>query len=473
PSPPPHPSHLYWMPLTSILAAGGILLGGASYSAAQLVFIILSALLAPLSYWITYHFVPARWAGWSAGLFAIFSGFYFAFWTAIDNFTPFALAGALALVFSWLALKQPGKLTFLYTLLTGGAVGLAHLSRADGPFLLIAVALLLAIRLLLNIGQAKPLFVEMVRFGAVAFLGYLIVMGPWFLRNWQVIDRPLSLAGSQTIWLETYDDLFSYGKSLTPQTFFQQDFDTIFEGRWWALRLNFQTVLGAWGMIFLLPLALIGGWQLRTHLLAQIVGMYGLVLFITMTLVFAFPGARGGLFHSGGAVLPFIYAFAMVGLDRGIDWIAARRRTWDAALAKRVFAVGLVVMAIGLSSFVYYGRVLRNGVWNGADRHYSAIASWVDDQGDSTTTVMIGNPPAYRYHGGRLSVIIPNEDVETTLQVVDQYGVDYLILDRNHPAPLTDLYQQVETHPRLGLVKTFAPDSGNEIYVFEIQPDQQ
>jgi hypothetical protein len=229
---------------------------------------------------------------------------------------------------------------------------------------------------------------------------------------------------------------------------------------------NLQTVLAVWGMIFVAPLALVGGWHLRRHGLVQLAGWYGLLLFVAMTLVFAFPGARGGLFHSGAALLPFIYATAAVGLERTVDWAALRRRGWRAETAKRVFGVGLVVMAAGLSLFIYYQRVLRNDGWNSADALYPAIAAWVAQQ-DPEAIVMIGNPPAYRYHGGGLSVVIPNEKLETTLQVAARYQVDYLILDRNHPAPLADLYNQAAAPPGLSLVQTFG--QGDKIYVFKIE----
>ena len=124
--------------------------------------------------------------------------------------------------------------------------------------------------------------------------------------------------------------------------------------------------------------------------------------------------------------------------------------------------ISLVLLAVALSVFTYYNRVLKNDAWNQADQLYPAIAAWVNQQ-DPTATVMINNPPAYRYHGGGLSVVIPNEKLAVTLQAARQYGVEYLILDANHPAPLADLYNQPEDHPGLTLVKTF----GN-VYVFEI-----
>jgi hypothetical protein len=254
--------------------------------------------------------------------------------------------------------------------------------------------------------------------------------------------------------LVSYDDLFSYGRTPSLQTFLAQGLAGIVAGRWWALVNNLQTVLAVWGMIFLLPLALIGGWTLRQRLLLQLAAGYGLLLFIGLTLVFAFPGARGGLFHSGTALLPFIYAAAVVGLDHSVAWMAARRRGWDARLARQVFGIGLLVMAVALSDFIYYQRVLKNDAWNRADGVYGAVAGWVAQE-NPAAVVMIGNPPAYRYHGGGLSLIVPNEGIETTLRAAARYGVDYLVLDPNHPAPLAEIYEQTAAHPRLTLVKTF------------------
>ena len=39
----PHPSHLYWMPLASVLAAAGMALFGNTFRAAQLPFVLLAA----------------------------------------------------------------------------------------------------------------------------------------------------------------------------------------------------------------------------------------------------------------------------------------------------------------------------------------------------------------------------------------------------------------------------------------------
>jgi hypothetical protein len=415
-------------------------------------------------------------------LLAIFSGFYVPFWTAIDNFTPFAVAGSLALLAAWQGSEDRisriednksqttihhSKFTiqnYQWLFLSGLCVGLAHLARADGPLLLAAMALVMLYRS--NFNQSG-LTHYVLRLMLPVGLGYLLIMTPWFIRNWQVVGTALPAAGSQTIWLADYDELFSYGRELSAITFWAQGLASILAGRWWALTTNLQTVLAVWGMIFLTPLAVLGGWHLRRHLLVQLAGGYALLLFVVMTVIFAFPGARGGLFHSGAALLPFIYATALVGLDRAVVWMAARRRRWDARLARRFLGAGLVVIAISLSAFIYYGRVLKNDAWNRADSLYPAIAAWVAQQ-NSAAIVMIGNPPAYRYHGGGLSVVVPNQDITTTLQAAAQYDVTYLVLDHHHPAPLTGLYTNPHHYPDLALAQTFTDDAGSQIYIFKI-----
>lgn len=500
PGPPPRPGHLYWMPLTSVLAWLGMAVAGISYRAAQLPFIIVSALLAPISCYTAYLLTGRRGLSWLAGLFAIFSGFYFPFWTAIDNFTPFAVAGSLSLLLAGQGLAVGGRRSAvgsqknsellipkghfvtnyqspIFNLLrspafllfcSGAFAGLAHLSRADGPLLLIVIIPVCVLHAPRATGHGpRVAYYLVVRSGLFLLAGYLLIMTPWFVRNWQAVGTPLPGGGAQTIWLANYDDLFSYNRELSPQTFLAQGWGSIIQGRWWALTSNLQTVLAVWGMIFLAPLALLGGWRLRWHLLIQLAALYAGLLFVVMTLVFAFPGARGGLFHSGAALLPFIYAVAVAGLDMAVDWAAARRRGWRASAAKRVFGLGLVVIAVALSSFIYYQRVLKDNRWNSADRYYPAIAAWVSRQ-NPNAVVMVGNPPAYRYHGGGLSVIIPNENLETTLQAAAEYGVEFLVLDGNHPAPLAGLYHNPTSAARLGLAQTFGRDSGSPIYVFRV-----
>src|SRR3972149_6863621 len=64
----PHPSHLYWMPLPSILVAGSESIFGISYRAAQLPFILLSAILPLITFAVTWRLTQSRRAVWIASL---------------------------------------------------------------------------------------------------------------------------------------------------------------------------------------------------------------------------------------------------------------------------------------------------------------------------------------------------------------------------------------------------------------------
>jgi hypothetical protein len=221
-------------------------------------------------------------------------------------------------------------------------------------------------------------------------------------------------------------------------------------------------------MIFLAPLVPIGWWRLRRHSLFQLVAWYALLLFLAMTFVFTFPGPRGGLFHSGGALLPFIFTAASVGLDILIEWLAARRRGWDARLAKQVFGIGLVGLGLLVSGFLYYQRVISEPHWQEGAVAYTRLVEWLKAEGQEDAVVMVGDPPGYWYQSGGPAIVVPNEPVETVLAVADRYGARYLILDQNRPRPLDSLYTGAITHPRLALTYTFNDEMDRPVHIFRI-----
>jgi hypothetical protein len=491
-----HPSHLYWMPLPTMLAWIGLTLLGQTYRAAQVPFAVLSALLPLVSYWVAVQTTGRRRDGWLAGLLTLFSGFYVLYWGHTDNFTPFALAGSLSLVAAWqagrarekqLRAARPGFVPRLghfaaraggrwglgaggWALGAGALVGLAHLSRADGPLLLIAIGVAWGTSLISNLQSPTNERRLAIRDFLLVILGYTLVMLPWFVRNWMVVGAPLPTIGAKTIWLTTYDDLFSYGRELSLQTYLAWGWGNILRSKLDALWLNTQTILAVFCMVFLAPLALVGWWRLRQHLLYQLAAWYGALLFLTMTFIFTFPGPRGGLFHSGGVLLPFIFTAALVGLDAIVEWAATRRQGWDALVAKPAFGIGLVGLALLVSGLLYYRGVIVGTRWRGGDATYSRLVEWLAAKGQAKTVVMVGDPPGYWYYDGGPSIVVPNEPMETVLAVADRYGARYLALDRNRPMPLAPLYTGDIVHSRLLLVYTFSDEMNKPVYVFQIAP---
>ncbi|MGH2536707.1 MAG: hypothetical protein ACRDHL_04875, partial [Candidatus Promineifilaceae bacterium] len=138
----PAPSHTYWMPLASILAAAGYRLGG--YATDGLLFWLLAGLLPLLAYAISQRLSGERWQAWAAALFAAAGGYYAAFLGQTATFAPFAWAGGVALLLlglGWCAADKgktvaAGRVRALW-LLAGVCAGLAHLTRADGVLLML------------------------------------------------------------------------------------------------------------------------------------------------------------------------------------------------------------------------------------------------------------------------------------------------------------------------------------------------
>ena len=124
----PHPSHAYWMPLTSIVAALGIFLFGdffTAYTSAKLMFVLVIACVPPLTASLTFAFTEKKDWAMFAGVLSAFMGYYQPFCTATDAFGLYMVLGGLFFLIS----IKGGQYKY-FTL--GLLAGFMHLSRADG-----------------------------------------------------------------------------------------------------------------------------------------------------------------------------------------------------------------------------------------------------------------------------------------------------------------------------------------------------
>jgi 4-amino-4-deoxy-L-arabinose transferase-like glycosyltransferase len=469
----PHPSHLYWMPLSSILAYLSFLLLGPTFRAAQAPFGLLSALLPVLCYLAAYDLSRKRRHALCAGLFAVFSGFYALYWVVPDSFSPFAIVGGLCL---WALGKgyETGRLA--WSALAGFCAGLAHLARADG-LLLVVVALSIYVLVAVRRSPARGGAMRSTHVAPVLLfaLCYLLPVAPWYARNLTVIGRPLSSASARTAWLTSYDDLYSYGKPLTMRSYLAWGWKNILQSKARALWLNTQTLLVVGWMIFLAPVGLVGAWRQRRRSLLVPAWIYGGLLYGTMSLAFTFPGWRGGMLHSTVALLPTMYAAAMDGLDACIAWVAARRKTWQIDQAQRVLSGGLVLLAVLLSAWLYVRGMDR---FRG-DHVYSQVATWMVERLPSGARtldgdlprVMVNDPASFHYHSRLPALAIPYADLDTVLAVMARFDVEYLVLDVNY-APLQPLYRSPGSDDRLTLLAAFGEQQETiYLYRFEREPN--
>jgi len=452
----PHPSHLYWMPLPSILGALSMAIFGSNYRATQVPFALLASIVPLIAYTIAWRATSRRRRpAWIAALLAIFSGFYVPFWGVPESFAPYAVFGSLALLLAGIGRSKQ-------TLFAAGVcAGLGHLTRADGLLLLAPMLLLASMQRMKDEGGGVKLFFSL-QPSAFSLLGYLVVMLPWFARNVAVVGAPILPAGTQSLWLCDYDELFSFGVRLDVNHWLACGVDQIVAAKVRGLGSGLVHLIAESGLVFLAPLMAVGVWWLRRDRLFRPAIAYLALLYLAMTLAFTFVGDRGGLFHSSAALMPFLCAAAPVGLEAVVGTVARRRRTWNAETANRVFGASVVALAAIFSLAIMWNRVIRSD-WNQADVAYRQAGAWLADRNDHTSIVVAGNPPGFTYHTGHPSIVIPNGDVDTLIEAARRFDAKWIVLDANRPVPLAALYADPDSDPRLELSATF-----ERTYLFRI-----
>ncbi len=436
----PHPAHAYWMPLTSLLAAAGMWLGRqVSFSAARMGFVLLAALLPPLTALTALWFHGRRPLAWAAGALAAFSAFYAPFLPTTDAFGLYMLWG---LLFVWAAGAQAPRRSAALGLL----VALMHLTRADG-ILWLPVALWAAVR------DARSWKGRAWRVGGV-LLGYGLVMLPWFVRNSLFFGAPLAPGGVRALFVRTYNDLFLYPASqLTWSYWLSGGLGEILQARLWAARLNLGTLFAVQGGIIWLPFILWVAWQRRKDVRVQVTALGWTFTFLFLTLVFPFAGARGAFFHSGAAVQPFFWVLAPLGLQESARKLAVWRGWKEKEFASRVLLLFLLA-TLGLTVLLVQTRVAAG--WGREQQTYRQAEAWLQSRGALDEPIIVANPPGYWLATGRTALALPGGGPEMVLRVADDFGAAYLLLQAdNHPPALQALFASSEAEGRIRYLATF------------------
>jgi hypothetical protein len=417
----PAASHRYWMPFASLSAAVGMWIFNAphNYAAAQFPFTLMYTALIYVGFWLGMRVGGTRRHAWLAGLLTLFSGFFVRYWGETSTFAPYGLSGVLCLVCLGIGVTNP-KRPLLTFFLAGVCAGFGHLTRADGILLLLVGYLVITWqwREKRKAENAQSLAHYALTLISLT-IGYLLVITPWFMRNLSEIGSPLPAGGLQGIWFRAYDDIFTYPFNANSQTFFADGIGILFESRWTALGTNIIRFIAEQGMVIMTPLMLMGLWNRRREPFLRAFWLYALGLFVAMTFVFPYPGYRGGLFHSSAALVPFWAVFGVVGLDDVVDWIARRRRHWDARTAKNIFSGGLLAMAVMLSIFI-----IKPAATTTPPMYIDLMQRLPAD-----ARVMINDPAMLYYFTHLGGVVLPNQTPDVIPQIAQRYGINYLVLE--------------------------------------------
>ncbi len=449
----PHASHLYWMPLPSLIAAAGMLLGDSGFRAAQLPFVLLAAALLPLSAFFSYRLSRDVKLAWMAGLFAAFPGFFLPFLVTTDSFAVFAITGSMSL---WLMARSVKEPTIGRWLVVGLLIGIGALARADG-------LLLLAVGLLAVYWSRQ----RRISSSLILAIGVLAIMAPWWARNLAATGSLLNPGSQRLLWMLNYDDLFAFPASdLTFDRWLEAGILAAAQARVQALSTNIQRLVAEGGMIFLAPFMVVGAIRKWQHPFVRLGTVYLGALLVVMTLIFPFVGPRGALFHSMMAVMPLLWSLAPIGIWLGILWLGAKRN-WDRREAWRVLGASAVVLAALLTIGLFVSRFFAEGdTWNASAQTYLAVAATIPDGADSV--VAVNNPPGFFAHSHKQAVVIPSGTEQMLRKVVDSFDVGWVVLEANHPQGLDSLYAEPTSVAWLTLVETIRDPGGQPVHVFKV-----
>jgi hypothetical protein len=455
PSGLPHPSNLYWLPLTSILIAPLMAVVGVSFRAAQAAVILLASALPLISYATAGLFGLSARQRLAVALMTIFGGVFFVYWSVPDVVACFAVVGSLALYCAARGAESGGK--WLAAAAVFAALG--HLARPDGV-LLIGVTMVAMLAWILPGDRAGPgatpghegtaLWSRLASAGRWALLLtaiYGAVLLPWMLRNLQVagVAWPSSM---EMLFIREYNDTFRYGRTLDLGYYLGWGWENILASKAKALGECAVVFLAPFS-IYLLPFGLAGFASWRRRHAAWPFLTYAVVLYLVMALLFPFAGPRGSYLHSIVALLPFCLAASVRGIELAVSWTARRLRHWVEPTAQRNFLTIAVVVAVAASTFL---ALKSASEWDARYLTYERAAAWFRANAVAGARAMVVDPPGWYYSSGLPSVVFANEDVDTNIAICRRFGVGYLILEGAYPSGFQAFYEGKESRADLRLL---------------------
>jgi hypothetical protein len=462
----PRPGAQYWMPMAAFWAWLGMVTFGflEPFRAAQLPFVLLGSLLPPLSAWIAWRAWGRRSWAVASGILTLFPGFYFVYWVVPDNFLPFALATALC--FLGLAkANHTSTPTLRYWFIAGVGAGLSHLTRIDGSLLVLLVAGFWLFR--------KHRYVQE---GVAASAGYLLIMAPWFLRNYLAVGTIFPGGGFQTLWLTNYNDLYAYEPMLSAAKYWEWGIGNILTSKLQSAWTCALIILGT-TLFYMAPLVLVALRKTYAMPLFRPVLWYSVMLLILMPLVFTFPATRGSLFHSSAALVAWYMAMVPYGLSRAVQFIAARRRTWNATQATQVLGAGFVVLAIFITVGIYARAVWLPpqptavlARWDERTQPYDEVKAWLAANAEPNALIFVDEPPLYTGVTGNPSLPIPSDGIAPLTRAAQAWNADYFLLDYDNASTYRTMYEEQHGEGDWKFVTTFTDGLNRPVVLFRYAP---
>lgn len=440
-----HPEE-HWMPLTAVLAAAPMALLGESVRAALLPFILLGALLPALAYWAARQLDLAHSSAlFAAAALAALPEFVL-YSLRTDTLIPCALFECLSILLLVRGLQRARWLDFA---LSGAAAGLAYLTRNDALLLLpmLVVTLLVYWRGRRGDATTAPDAQPMSRGSATHMpllmpvllpLVALVVVSPWLVRNLNELGMLGSPETGSMFFFTDHNDHYAFGRHFSLETMLAAQSPAQIVGkRLFELAAAVKVMLQSFDGF--LTVAVIGGLLLllaerrsppqrrRQH--ARLLALAP-VLILLLGILVAYPllipyKAQAGSFKKAYlSILPLLLPLGAYALERAVT---------DRRLRFGAMALVIALLAFNAVDAVRLDAQTASGYLAEIETMAARARALPDTNDDGEIILMTQDPYILRFVGLR-SVMFPNEDRDTVIQVARRYAVDYLLMPANRPA---------------------------------------
>jgi hypothetical protein len=399
----PVPSHRFWMPLATVVQAGGIaflepLLG--TFRSAQAAIIAVAAFVPAAAYVSARSIGASSRAALVAAALAGLGGFTFApAWVTLDSFAIAAMVGTMFFVaFARAALGDVGA-----GAIAGALVGVLFLARAEGALFgiaLLAIALRPSSRMAGITGSAVALAIGLA----------------WLVRD-LALPGPAGIALAKGVFIVRYEDFFALNPNGTA------DLGTLIGVRLSALWSDLVVALAALLLFLAVPLflGLRAGWRLPA---VRVFAALALLIYVAEALVWPLHAIRGSYFHSLAAFYPFAMALVALG---GETWLARLERS-----ARRLATYGTLVAVTVLAL-----AGLMN--WDASfNVPYRARVAALDVIPPGPFLAI--DAAAWRWISDRSVLLTPADGPETAACVAIRYRAQSLVLEPAHFSAYQSLY---------------------------------
>lgn len=422
----------WWMPLTSALAALGLLVGGESYVSAQNTMIGLTSVLPLLVYLLGAELWRSRAVGLVGALLATTVHPFLDKACAPLSHAPYVVLVPLAL---WLIARAAR--TGRGWGWAGVAIGLTQLARSDGIVLfgaLLAAALSTRPRPTLRALLAAP-------------LGWALALSPWWIHNLVVLGTPLPGSALRAVFLNRYDGLYSLPESISPATWLAQGWGPVLELKRHMAAITLSTAAtglvteasprgGGWTNLPLVALQLLAWLGLVTTLRRRFIPFWTqwALEWIFYTLVFTAVGAAsfGVAMYGLYPMLVLCAAAGLLLLGRGLAGLARLLRagaTRRQQLAAAFVGGASIWLVAGQLRYAEDAMVAKGASIDEIAAAYAGLRRQViEPLGLQDAVFMASGVHELGTLAGLKGVMIPVEPEPVVRQVAQRYGATHLLL---------------------------------------------